>query len=59
MLVHEYDDERTMEEEESLEGGRNFRSEIADLERVNNKCTHCLFNRKCVFSVPNIIMSVF
>lgn len=36
MLVHEYDDERTLEEEESLEGGGNFRSEIADLERVNN-----------------------
>lgn len=35
MLVHEYDDERTLEEEESLEGGRNFRSEIADLEKVN------------------------
>ena len=35
MLVHEYDDERTLEEEESLEGGGNFRSEIADLERVN------------------------
>lgn len=35
MLVHEYDDERTLEEEESLDGGRNFRSEIADLEKVN------------------------
>lgn len=35
MLVHEYDDERTLEEEESLEGGRNFRSEIADLEKVH------------------------
>lgn len=35
MLVHEYDDERTLEEEESLEGGGNFRSEIADLERVS------------------------
>lgn len=35
MLVHEYDDERTLEEEESLEGGGNFRSELADLERVN------------------------
>uniref|UniRef100_A0A8D2ZHR9 Mesoderm induction early response 1, family member 3 b n=1 Tax=Scophthalmus maximus TaxID=52904 RepID=A0A8D2ZHR9_SCOMX len=33
MLVHEYDDERTLEEEESLDGGRNFRSEIADLEK--------------------------
>uniref|UniRef100_A0A674PN05 Mesoderm induction early response 1, family member 3 b n=1 Tax=Takifugu rubripes TaxID=31033 RepID=A0A674PN05_TAKRU len=36
MLVHEYDDERTLEEEESLEGGGNFRSEIADLEREGN-----------------------
>ena len=35
MLVHEYDDERTLEEEESQEGGRNFSSEIADLEKVN------------------------
>lgn len=34
MLVHEYDDERTLEEEESLDGGRNFSSEIADLEKV-------------------------
>lgn len=34
MLVHEYDDERTLEEEESLEGERNFNSEIADLEKV-------------------------
>ncbi|KAM8759951.1 mesoderm induction early response protein 3 isoform 1-T1 [Acanthopagrus schlegelii] len=36
MLVHEYDDERTLEEEESLEGGRNFRSELADLEKEGN-----------------------
>uniref|UniRef100_A0A3P8S1G3 Mesoderm induction early response 1, family member 3 b n=1 Tax=Amphiprion percula TaxID=161767 RepID=A0A3P8S1G3_AMPPE len=36
MLVHEYDDERTLEEEESLEGGRNFSSEIADLEKEGN-----------------------
>uniref|UniRef100_A0A3P8Q593 Mesoderm induction early response 1, family member 3 b n=1 Tax=Astatotilapia calliptera TaxID=8154 RepID=A0A3P8Q593_ASTCA len=36
MLVHEYDDERTLEEEESLEGGTNFRSEIADLEKEGN-----------------------
>lgn len=34
MLVHEYDDERTLEEEESLEGEKNFNSEIADLEKV-------------------------
>uniref|UniRef100_A0A667XMS6 Mesoderm induction early response 1, family member 3 b n=1 Tax=Myripristis murdjan TaxID=586833 RepID=A0A667XMS6_9TELE len=36
MLVHEYDDERTLEEEESLEGERNFSSEIADLEKEGN-----------------------
>uniref|UniRef100_A0A671U9N5 Mesoderm induction early response 1, family member 3 b n=1 Tax=Sparus aurata TaxID=8175 RepID=A0A671U9N5_SPAAU len=36
MLVHEYDDERTLEEEESLEGGGNFRSELADLEKEGN-----------------------
>ncbi|KAK1892120.1 Mesoderm induction early response protein 3 [Dissostichus eleginoides] len=36
MLVHEYDDERTLEEEESQEGGRNFSSEIADLEKEGN-----------------------
>lgn len=40
MLVHEYDDERTLEEEESLEGGGNFRSELADLERVKKKYIH-------------------
>jgi hypothetical protein len=34
MLVHEYDDERTLEEEESFEGEKNFNSEIADLEKV-------------------------
>lgn len=36
MLVHEYDDERTLEEEESQEGGRNFSSELADLEKEGN-----------------------
>ena len=37
MLVQEYDDERTLEEEESLEGERNFTSEIADLEKVGQE----------------------
>lgn len=41
MLVHEYDDERTLEEEESLEGGTNFSSEIADLEKVINTFSKC------------------
>uniref|UniRef100_A0AAY5F5U7 Mesoderm induction early response 1, family member 3 b n=2 Tax=Electrophorus electricus TaxID=8005 RepID=A0AAY5F5U7_ELEEL len=36
MLVHEYDDERTLEEEESLEGEKNFSTELADLEKEGN-----------------------
>lgn len=33
MLVHDFDDEQTMEEEEMLEGETNFSSEIDDLTR--------------------------
>lgn len=53
MLIHEYDDERTLEEEELLDGEKNFSAELSDLERVtcfhNNpivfliqKCMHCV-----------------
>ncbi len=38
MLIHEYDDERTLEEEELLEGEKNFSAELSDLERVT--CIH-------------------
>lgn len=42
MLVHDFDDEQTMEEEEMLEGETNFSSEIDDLTRVS-----CVaFNRR-------------
>lgn len=34
MLVHDFDDERTLEEEEKLEGETNFSAEIDDLARV-------------------------
>lgn len=35
MLVHDYDDERTLdEEEEMMEENKNFSSEIEDLEKV-------------------------
>lgn len=34
MLVHDYDDERTLEEEEMMDEGKNFSSEIEDLEKV-------------------------
>ena len=34
MLVHDYDDERTLEEEEMMDEGKNFNSEIEDLEKV-------------------------
>ncbi|ETE72819.1 Mesoderm induction early response protein 3, partial [Ophiophagus hannah] len=33
MLVHDYDDERTLEEEEMMDEGKNFSSEIEDLEK--------------------------
>ncbi|XP_064497212.1 mesoderm induction early response protein 3 isoform X2 [Pseudopipra pipra] len=33
MLVHDYDDERTLEEEEMMEESKNFSSEIEDLEK--------------------------
>ncbi|XP_069483413.1 mesoderm induction early response protein 3 isoform X2 [Ambystoma mexicanum] len=33
MLVHDYDDERTLEEEEMMEGGKSFDSEIRGLEK--------------------------
>ncbi|XP_051759589.1 mesoderm induction early response protein 3 isoform X1 [Ctenopharyngodon idella] len=36
MLIHEYDDERTLEEEELLDGEKNFSAELSDLEREGN-----------------------
>lgn len=36
MLVHDFDDERTLEEEEMMEGETNFSSEIEDLTRVTD-----------------------
>nr|XP_020853072.1 mesoderm induction early response protein 3 isoform X4 [Phascolarctos cinereus] len=36
MLVHDYDDERTLEEEEMMDEGKNFSSEIEDLEKEGN-----------------------
>ncbi|XP_073724109.1 mesoderm induction early response protein 3 isoform X1 [Misgurnus anguillicaudatus] len=36
MLIHEYDDERTLEEEELLNEEKNFSAELADLEREGN-----------------------
>lgn len=38
MLVHDYDDEHTLEEEEMREGESNGSSEIADLEKVELAC---------------------
>lgn len=49
MLVHDYDDERTLEEEEMMEESKNFSSEIEDLEKVRvirfpiNVHTYCSF----------------
>ncbi|KAG9488459.1 hypothetical protein GDO78_007976 [Eleutherodactylus coqui] len=36
MLVHDYDDERTLEEEEMKEDSKNYSSEIEDLEKEGN-----------------------
>ncbi|NXA31598.1 MIER1 protein, partial [Eudromia elegans] len=36
MLVHDFDDERTLEEEEMMEGETNFSSEIEDLNRESD-----------------------
>lgn len=34
MLVHDFDDERTMEEEENMSGGESVAAELNDLEKV-------------------------
>ena len=53
MLVHDYDDERTLEEEEMMEESKNFSSEIEDLEKVRvtrsviNLHTCCNFSSEC------------
>lgn len=59
MLVHEYDDERTLEEEESLEGGGNFRSEIADLERVNNPNSSYVDTLKSLLSLTSAVLHLY
>lgn len=59
MLVHEYDDERTLEEEESLEGGGNFRSEIADLERVNNPNLVYMDNLKSLLLLTSAVLQLY
>lgn len=54
MLVHDYDDEHTLEEEEMREGASNVSSEIADLEKVScfgfqmvtTKCIYVCFLTK-------------
>ncbi|XP_075471992.1 mesoderm induction early response protein 1 isoform X2 [Ascaphus truei] len=40
MLVHEFDDERTLEEEEMMEGEVNFSTEIEHLERESEMPIH-------------------
>ncbi|XP_067893383.1 mesoderm induction early response protein 1-like isoform X3 [Heterodontus francisci] len=44
MLVHDFDDERTLEEEEMMEGDNNFSSEIEDLEREGEMPIQDLLN---------------
>ncbi|KAM6167383.1 mesoderm induction early response protein 1 isoform 2-T2 [Erethizon dorsatum] len=44
MLVHDFDDERTLEEEEMMEGETNFSSEIEDLAREGDMPIHELLS---------------
>ncbi|XP_041751594.2 mesoderm induction early response protein 1-like [Coregonus clupeaformis] len=44
MLVHDFDDERTLEEEERLEGETNFSNEIDDLAREGEMPIHELLS---------------
>ncbi|XP_020321953.1 mesoderm induction early response protein 1 isoform X2 [Oncorhynchus tshawytscha] len=44
MLVHDFDDERTLEEEEMLEGETNFSNEIDDLAREGEMPIHELLS---------------
>ncbi|XP_069498053.1 mesoderm induction early response protein 1 isoform X2 [Ambystoma mexicanum] len=44
MLVHDFDDERTLEEEELIEGEINFTSEIEDLAREGEMPIHELLS---------------
>ncbi|XP_069078468.1 mesoderm induction early response protein 3 isoform X3 [Pleurodeles waltl] len=49
MLVHDYDDERTLEEEEMMEGGKNFDSEIHHLAKSGSSAQRecCLISWSC------------
>lgn len=44
MLVHDYDDERTLEEEEMMDEGKKFSSEIEDLEKVRDFFPYTCFS---------------
>lgn len=44
MLVHDFDDEQTLEEEEKLEGETNFNAEIGDLTRVRSSSIFFIIN---------------
>lgn len=55
MLVHDYDDEHTLEEEEMREGESNGSSEIADLEKVWKSLLVCIF----IYLSPCMLLSPF
>ncbi len=57
MLVHDFDDERTLEEEEMREGESSGSSEIADLEKV---CLDFLFfvQHTCRFHLGIVIIFI-
>lgn len=59
MLVHDFDDEKTLEEEEALSGD-SCSNELDDLEKVRMKAIHefrimilCVSPRHCLFFLPH------
>lgn len=58
MLVHDYDDERTLEEEEMMEESKNFSSEIEDLEKVRATLSLVNVHTYCNFSSEKNIQPV-
>lgn len=56
MMIHDYDDEHTLEEEEAMSGD-SCCNELDDLEKVNNPCLNVVFKSQCNFSllISNIV----
>jgi len=51
MMVNDFDDERTLDEEEALEEAEEQQSELSNLEKVPSIPAECSFhNNECLLS---------